>query len=559
MDVNSVLIQLPAPTAAASSDEAALRSQTGKKPSIGGTNKTFASVLRTVQQGESRERPKPSDDADCRKVEESGAETEQGNGVGGDASRSGQVGGSGSDSEMERLSQNQNDQSDDKESQREDGGSLEPNVSSEQGHVLGPVALSQGELITSSLLSTDDPGQSAIDNASLQSSQNNDIAGEATTPVLVASAPGEFVTATTEEPDQAPARSQGETVPMGKQSEPAFATQSMREIRETPSGQPFDSIAEVVVKTVDPGTGEQGGMLTQGHHHEEQAASAQPTTEGGKQAAYVSQELSRLGAVGPHLDGVVERSVGQKQVEGVVQLHAEPRPQSFPHDGDERPEKPVAMAPDNSQAFPGSGQPSDMLWSNQDDRQPGSHETPWPPHPVLAPSHAEFSDNHLAQAMTAGNPASPQPQPVDSRPALPVGAASSVAPAPDVAPFVPTMSRSVVFQIAEPDLGHINIRVAMTNELVHAHLSSDRSEVGQFLFNGQDRLQSALQSNGLEMGQFRVDIDRQSGGRSFQQGQPHDQNRMWQQVSNGAPRDYGLSEPHDHPGLRYAGRLNVVA
>jgi flagellar hook-length control protein FliK len=121
------------------------------------------------------------------------------------------------------------------------------------------------------------------------------------------------------------------------------------------------------------------------------------------------------------------------------------------------------------------------------------------------------------------------------------------------------MNRSVVFEIADPDLGRINIRVAMTNELVHAYLSSDRSEVGQFLINGQDRLQSALQSNGLEMGQFRVDIDRQSAGRSFQQGPPQDQSRMWQQASNGASRETGFFERHEAAGLLYAGRLNVVA
>jgi flagellar hook-length control protein FliK len=121
------------------------------------------------------------------------------------------------------------------------------------------------------------------------------------------------------------------------------------------------------------------------------------------------------------------------------------------------------------------------------------------------------------------------------------------------------MSRSVVFEIAEPDLGRINIRVAMASEVVHAYLSSDRSEVGQFLINGQDRLQSALQSNGLEMGQFRVDIDRQSAGRSFQQGPSQDHSRMWQQDSNGAPREAGVFERHHETSLAYAGRLNLVA
>jgi hypothetical protein len=79
------------------------------------------------------------------------------------------------------------------------------------------------------------------------------------------------------------------------------------------------------------------------------------------------------------------------------------------------------------------------------------------------------------------------------------------------------------------------------------------------LFSGQDRLQSALQSNGLELGQFRVDIDRQSAGRSFQQGPSQDQSRMWQQASNGAQHNADFFERNEETRLSYAGRLNVVA
>lgn len=66
-----------------------------------------------------------------------------------------------------------------------------------------------------------------------------------------------------------------------------------------------------------------------------------------------------------------------------------------------------------------------------------------------------------------------------------------------------------MFDVAQADLGHVNIRVAMMNDVVHTHLSADRPEVGQFLINGQDRLQAAFQANGLDMGQFRVQVDRE--------------------------------------------------
>jgi hypothetical protein len=120
------------------------------------------------------------------------------------------------------------------------------------------------------------------------------------------------------------------------------------------------------------------------------------------------------------------------------------------------------------------------------------------------------------------------------------------------------MTRSVVFEVAQPDLGHVNIRVAMTNDMVHTHFSADRLEVGQVLVNGQDRLQAALQANGLDMGQFRVDIDRQSAGRSFQQDSSQEQGHSRHQGSTGTP--WGQSpDRQDAPRTSRHGLLNVVA
>ncbi|MFO0778538.1 MAG: flagellar hook-length control protein FliK [Nitrospira sp.] len=121
-----------------------------------------------------------------------------------------------------------------------------------------------------------------------------------------------------------------------------------------------------------------------------------------------------------------------------------------------------------------------------------------------------------------------------------------------------SMIRSVVVDVAQPDLGHVNIRVAMMNDSVHAHFSTDRTEVGQFLINGQDRLQTTLQANGLDMGQFRVDIDRQNGGRSFQQGSFYEQGQTWSQGSHGLEKEQAQGWPDDTRSL-LQGRLNVVA
>ena len=156
-----------------------------------------------------------------------------------------------------------------------------------------------------------------------------------------------------------------------------------------------------------------------------------------------------------------------------------------------------------------------------------------------------------------------------------VGVGSSSPPPPPTTPFVshaqPAMSghdpgdksaqvmtRSVVFDVAQPDLGHVNIRVAMTNDVVHTHLSADRPEVGQYLISGQDRLQAAFQANGLDMGQFRVDIDRQSGGRSFHHGPSQEQGQAWDQGSQGM--NWGQSQDRqDEQRTSLHGLLNLVA
>jgi flagellar hook-length control protein FliK len=115
-----------------------------------------------------------------------------------------------------------------------------------------------------------------------------------------------------------------------------------------------------------------------------------------------------------------------------------------------------------------------------------------------------------------------------------------------------------VVDVSQPDLGHVNIRVAMMNDVVNTHLSADRPEVGQFLINGQDRLQAALQANGLDMGQFRVDIDRQGAGRSFQHGPSQEQGQTWNQDSQGMK--WGQSQDRqDEPRSSLHGLLNVVA
>ncbi|MDX2250677.1 MAG: flagellar hook-length control protein FliK [Nitrospira sp.] len=556
MDVNSTILQLPSPTAASPSEGAARRSQEVKSPSSGKTKKSFASALRTAQQREDMGRPQQSDEAESRRAAKSDTRSDQGKPVRDDAARSYEIEGRGLNAEGDRAVQNHTTDSGDGESQ--EGWPAQTTASAapvEELRLLGQTAPVQSP---SEPLTGVPQGTTEVE---LPASLQRDGVTEASAmPVVLSSVTGESVTALAPT-NQAPVVSQGGTESGTKQGQAASATQPMQETPDAPSGQLLDPKAEPAIKAVDHETREQGGTPAQQSQNEKQAAPVQPTAEGGKQASAVSQELSRLDAAGPQLARLVEPPVQQKQTDAAAHPHRDLHaPLPSLHAGDEeRGGKPMAIAPHGLQAGADSGPSSDLLWSNQDERQSASDETPWASQAPMAPSQSDLPDDHAAQVMTAGSAASSQPRPVDSRPAPPAGAAASLPPSHDIEPFVPMMNRSVVFEIAEPDLGRINIRVAMANELVHAYLSSDRSEVGQFLINGQDRLQTALQSNGLEMGQFRVDIDRQSAGRSFQQGPPQDQSGTWQQASNRDSRETGFFERHEAAGLSHAGRLNVVA
>jgi len=121
-----------------------------------------------------------------------------------------------------------------------------------------------------------------------------------------------------------------------------------------------------------------------------------------------------------------------------------------------------------------------------------------------------------------------------------------------------TQTKSMILELSQADLGRVNIRVAVNQDTVHTHFTSERSELGQYLMNGQDRLQSALTASGLDLGRFQVDIDRQSAGRSFQQptsqeqSQGHTSQRESQHAGQGREEVMRDSTPR-------RGMLNLVA
>ena len=196
------------------------------------------------------------------------------------------------------------------------------------------------------------------------------------------------------------------------------------------------------------------------------------------------------------------------------------------------------------------------LWGDQQSSPHDQSEIKLPQTTVIDRQGSGGSPTESMMAGAYGRVISNLPLP----PAPPV-----VSPAPSSMPGQDTaessvrfMTRSVVFDVAQPDLGHVNIRVAMTNDVVHTHFSTERLEVGQFLVSGQDRLQAAFQANGLDMGQFRVDIDRQSAGRSFQQDSSQEQGHTGNQRSH--EMKWGQSpDRQEAPHTLRHGLLNVMA
>jgi hypothetical protein len=197
------------------------------------------------------------------------------------------------------------------------------------------------------------------------------------------------------------------------------------------------------------------------------------------------------------------------------------------------------------------------LWGEQQYPQHDQSEIILPQATVIDRQVAGGSATESMMAGAHGRVISSPPPPPSTPPS--VSPAPSSLPAQDATESsVRFMTRSVMFDVAQPDLGHVNIRVAMTNDTVHTHLSADRLEVGQFLVNGQDRLQAAFQANGLDMGQFRVDIDRQSAGRSFQQDSSQEQGHTGNQRSHDMKWGQSLDR-QDDPRASLHGLLNVVA
>jgi hypothetical protein len=207
--------------------------------------------------------------------------------------------------------------------------------------------------------------------------------------------------------------------------------------------------------------------------------------------------------------------------------------------------KPLSDMPHDRHTGADSAFQSGWDWSGQGGREHAGHEFPSPHYMAATPTPAGLADTTAGEVGTAGTAALAMSRPVET------SAVSGPVPAPPVsAPHdtreSPVITRSVVFEVEQTDLGRVNVRVAMAHDTVHAYLSTDRPDLGNALMNGQDRLQSALQASGLEMGQFRVHIDRQSAGSGGQEWLAREYgDRSSQQQGHHRQQDQQQDQPTD--------------
>lgn len=358
-----------------------------------------------------------------------------------------------------------------------------------------------------------------------------------------------------------PALSEAAFTAMNQEIGQPSGTQGISEDASLPISEFPDHEAQSVLDGTGQGTTDHRGEVGRVLSRQEQQASMTPSGPFLDQALPVQQEQPRQDGLTHRLTMDADRLSQSFPSMRPNQSHTETKTDSL-REKQDNDSMPIFASPHSRQSFSDAAQQSDMSWSAWSDWSDLPHERDdTSMSQPAATSTLQITNGQVTETISVGTAPHSMPRPLET-PRAPsvIQGQSGVSPLDTSESPMPAMTRSIVLEVAQPDLGRVNVRVAMTNDLVHTHMSSDRSEVGQFLINGQDRLQAALQANGLDMGQFRVDIDRHSAGRSFQQGHSQDQERPWYQNPGHGQSDHA-TEFHDgrQAGSYSVSMLNLVA
>ncbi len=137
----------------------------------------------------------------------------------------------------------------------------------------------------------------------------------------------------------------------------------------------------------------------------------------------------------------------------------------------------------------------DTEWA---DRQPSSEQS------APAPERTQEGFQRIVAGMADGQVSRAD---VVTRPS----SVQAVVLSPADMPAAPTPT-AVRLEVNRPGLGQVEIRVALNDQRVNASIMAEQADVGDFLKRHQGQLEARLQASGLELGEFRVDVDAQGAG-----------------------------------------------
>ncbi|HEU4683478.1 MAG TPA: flagellar hook-length control protein FliK [Nitrospira sp.] len=241
----------------------------------------------------------------------------------------------------------------------------------------------------------------------------------------------------------------------------------------------------------------------------------------GGQPLSTEQPLRQTDEVAPFLEGA---TTPQRHPEAIVGTQ----------DGDVMPDsetghRHIASASQGDRTvMPGTHADRRMEWSPSSEQQSAfgdRREQAASPGPMVTNVPA------FAAAAAAAPPSPAGPVSLDAPAA---GAAAPPAPIEHEPPRQAGV-QSVQFEVPHADVGQLRVRVVLADQTVHTHMMTDHPEMGRMLVDRQEQLGSQLSNAGLELGQLRVQVDRQGSFHAGQEWQSHLYDDRFQQ-QRGQPR-----------------------
>jgi flagellar hook-length control protein FliK len=152
-----------------------------------------------------------------------------------------------------------------------------------------------------------------------------------------------------------------------------------------------------------------------------------------------------------------------------------------------------------------------------------------------------------------GTPSNSQPA---STPTVPPPSQTNLL-SPDPATSHIPITHAVQFDLAPADFGQLRVRVVLSDQTIHTHLSTDRAELGQMLTSQQEQLNTQLSAAGLDLGRFQVQVD---------QGRTNHSGQEWPSQAHGGtsqqqrdPRQQDPSQEVPVPAPTRTGMLSLFA